>query len=385
MKNRAINIGTKSLVLLLNQDGSPAFLPNLYIISSKINLSEKRLSYICTVIKRAINFFKRENLSLEEMLINGDFDYLLKNISEFYNDYLQVYNLSNEAYNNHVSLLKEYFIWALKRYLSRSFNYFDNKEFYLIYFNKIESTFSSLERNKKNKNLGFKNIEDSYIVDLLSFLESKSELDSIKLKDYLIIRLLLETGIRIGELLNLKTTDVIFGETNSYIKILQSTTLLDTRFDKPRLKNSQSNRILYISDDLSKLLHHYIICLRRNVYKTKSKKIIHSFVFTSKFGYPLSKSSVQYLFNKINNELMNYRLSIEKLTPHKLRHTFAYNFLKYLVEEKKIELERAKDELKQICGWKPSSRMPELYAGKYIWEKANSHNINRINDYYNGK
>ncbi|MDR4950628.1 site-specific integrase [Chryseobacterium sp. ES2] len=385
MKNRVINIGTKSLVILLNEDGSPAFLPNLYIISSKINLSEKRLSYICTVIRRAINFFNEENLNLEEMLINGDYDCLLKKISKFYTDYLQVYNLSNEAYNNHVSLLKEYFIWALKRYLSRSLNYFDNKEFYIIYYNKIENTFSFLERNKKHKNLGFKNIEDNYIVDLLNFLENKSKLDCTKFKDYLIIRLLLETGIRIGELLNLKTTDIIFGKKNSYIKILQGTTLLDTRFDKPRIKNSQSNRILYISDELSHLLHYYIITFRRNVYKTKSKKIIHSFVFISKFGYPLSKSSIQYLFNKINNELMNYELDIEKLTPHKLRHTFAYNFLKYLVEEKNIELERAKDELKQICGWKPSSRMPELYAGKYIWEIANSHNINRINDYYNGK
>lgn len=67
-----------------------------------------------------------------------------------------------------------------------------------------------------------------------------------------------------------------------------------------------------------------------------------------------------------------------RVTPHSLRHTFAFTFIKHLIEEHDLNIDRAKDELRKICGWAASSTMPDLYAGRYIWEQSNNHNLQRI-------
>jgi hypothetical protein len=37
-------------------------------------------------------------------------------------------------------------------------------------------------------------------------------------------------------------------------------------------------------------------------------------------------------------------------TPHLLRHHFAEQYLEYLIEQENIDMERAKDKLRDICG-----------------------------------
>jgi hypothetical protein len=52
--------------------------------------------------------------------------------------------------------------------------------------------------------------------------------------------------------------------------------------------------------------------------------------------------------------------------------------LKYLIETKNIDMERAKDELRNICGWSINSSMPNYYARRYISLIANKHNMERV-------
>jgi hypothetical protein len=45
-------------------------------------------------------------------------------------------------------------------------------------------------------------------------------------------------------------------------------------------------------------------------------------------------------------------------------------------------LEEAKDELRKLGGWSVDSQIPNLYAARFIQEKANDSNIARIDSFY---
>ncbi|OCA71946.1 hypothetical protein BBI01_07255 [Chryseobacterium artocarpi] len=384
MKTSIINIANKDFVVLLNLDGVPLLMPNFYLITQKRNLSIKRLLYICTVFKRVYTFFQEHNKNLDDILINGEYDYLLKNILSFFQEYKPLNKLGNEAYNTHIFFVEEYIQWALKRYLLKNFHYKEKAQLESYYLERFYYLFKSFYIKKRINN-SYKDIRIEHLENIISQYQRKNARSKNNNRNLIILQLLLESGMRIGEVLNLKTTDVVFSK-NSYLKIIDHVNSNnDTRYDKPSIKNQQSNRVIFISDNLSEKIEDYILYDRRVTYKEQKSKVNHPFLFTSKLGKPLSKSSIQNIFNELNrvkdNDIIN-----TKITPHKFRHSFAFSFLKYLVEIKKIDLERAQDELKKICGWSPGSKMPQFYAGKYIWEKANQHNIERINkDYTNEK
>jgi integrase len=200
-----------------------------------------------------------------------------------------------------------------------------------------------------------------------------------RIRNYLIVKIFLSTGIRLGELLLLRTTSMAQEDANFYMSIAASLNPEDTRADLPDLKNSHSERIVAISEQLYVLSNHYILHLRRPVRKGKPMNLAHGFLFTSELGKPLSKGAVADMFRKINSTLhiLNQPPSV-RISPYVMRHTFADNFLQYLIEVRHLDMARAKDELRAVCGWTIDSPMPLHYAGRYISNIANQHNLDRI-------
>ncbi|MDG4655270.1 site-specific integrase, partial [Chryseobacterium arthrosphaerae] len=275
--------------------------------------------------------------------------------------------------------IRDYILWVINRQFSRCYS--KKRQLYETYTRKIENIFSVLQLKYKRKIQNFKNIGEDHIKKVIDKFSEKKDNHPLYYRNFLIIELLSETGIRAGELLNLKTFDILFN--SAIVKIIQSD-LVDSRANKPNLKNIQSNRGIAISNELVHQLEYFILTIRRITYKSKKSKLDHPYLFTSLLGRPLSKSSIQNLFDKINDEFPYFDSNnkLIKITPHSIRHTFSYSFIKYAIEEKEMEIDRAKDELRKICGWNAASTMPDLYAGKYIWEKANLHNLERIRKLY---
>lgn len=120
-------------------------------------------------------------------------------------------------------------------------------------------------------------------------------------RDQALIELLLDSGIRLGELANLNTNDV--DENRGVVKV----------FGKGSKKG-----LVYISETTAGLLRLYW-CDCRPQPKGEDK------YFLTQDGYPLTKGRVQKILERIGKKAgISARLS-----PHKLRHSYATLSLKY--------------------------------------------------------
>lgn len=108
---------------------------------------------------------------------------------------------------------------------------------------------------------------------------------------------------------------------------------------------------------------------------------------------PLSKSGLKKIIAVINEKMKSkypkffdksYVDSIDKISAHILRHTWAYMMLKHSYESglstynKVKAMESAVEILRKMAGWSLNSTMPYLYASRFISENANLANIQRI-------
>lgn len=118
-------------------------------------------------------------------------------------------------------------------------------------------------------------------------------------RNYYIVALLLNTGLRISELTNIKLSDIMLG-------------------NKKKLRvigKGNKQRIIPLNDvaiDIIKLA----IEDRKN-YKYAIEVLNSEYLFVSKKSEKLRSDSIEKIFGKYSNVI----------TPHKLRHVFATNFL----------------------------------------------------------
>jgi len=296
---RVITINnTRSQVILLKNNGTPFLLANLYLVTYKRNLSQKRLLYISTVLKRVTLYYEQQGENLELILLNGNYNYILLSISKFYNNYLSQYNLNDVAYQNHVVFIRDYFIWTLNRNLVRNYNNLEQNQSNQIYIFKLNNIFSVLHIGYKRKVQDFKDLDKEYVKQIISKFSDRKNISPCNYRNYLILKLFYETGIRIAELLNLKTFEIISSPNYSMIKILRSDTIVDKRADKANIKNIQSNRVIAISNELGLLLEIYIMKIRRITYASPNTKLNHPYLFTSQLGIHYLKAVFSFCLKK---------------------------------------------------------------------------------------
>jgi len=132
-------------------------------------------------------------------------------------------------------------------------------------------------------------------------------LDNVKFKknfsgfrDKLIIEIFYSTGMRLSELINIKIND--FDVSKGVIKVLGK-------------RNKE--RFIPLTKELQKSIDNYL------VFRAKHLQINHSHLLVTDFGKKLNPSMV---YRKVN-EILNGVTTLEKKSPHILRHTFATHML----------------------------------------------------------
>jgi len=150
-----------------------------------------------------------------------------------------------------------------------------------------------LDKNQKKKLL---NVVDE---DLHHAREKYPRLWLIRERDAVIVKLLLATGLRVGELCDLRLSDVSLGERKGSLLV--------------RNGKGRKQRVVAVNLELRKELSDWL------QIRPKAKS---DYLFIGQKGEPIHSRVVQRLMERYG-ELAG----LENITPHTLRHTFARGLL----------------------------------------------------------
>lgn len=134
-------------------------------------------------------------------------------------------------------------------------------------------------------------------------------LGSIRLRDRILLLMLLECGLRVGEIQKLRIEDVAWGaEVKSILKI------------SSHISKSRKSRTLPMSAQLRNLISKF---LQLRYPEAESYPPEHPLFPSRKAGRPITARQIQNICSQYSQKTIG-----RKIHPHTLRHTFATRLLK---------------------------------------------------------
>lgn len=236
----------------------------LYFLKKELNYSDYTVKNYQLDLT---DFFKYVNKS------NIDFLNIKNTHVRGYLKYLDTCNLKNTTISRRISALRTFYNYLLEKGLVKSNIFLNVKN-------------PKLEKKLPNY-LNYTEIEE-----LLASIDTKTDEG---LERRLLIEMFYSTGCRVGEMVNVKISDIDFY--NKTIKVMGK---------------GSKERIVYYGDYASKYLEDYL--------KNKDKK---GYLFTNKRGEKLTIEEVEYIVR----DIMKHISIKTHVTPHTLRHTFATHLL----------------------------------------------------------
>jgi len=269
---------------------------------------------------------------------------------------------------NRLRTIRDYILWFVDMYLSRT---------------KVGSlTFSSLKDNVKefkeriNARIpsksysslidGKEGLSEEELFHLLDLINRKSKNnpfrgDFLKSRNEVIFVLLIQFGLRKGELLNIKISDIDFRKKQLKI-IRRADDVADPRQNKPNVKTR--SRILPIPNNIMGIIEHYILDIRSKIRSAKNHEFL---IIASPSGKPLGLEAVAVMMRRLRKKFP--KLPVD-FSAHILRHTWNDNFSS-LMDKKDISEEREQQIRNYQMGWRDGSTMSENYSKRHIRTKAN--------------
>ena len=282
---------------------------------------------------------------------------LVKHLERFTGDTGEVVPLavrvvSPKYFNDRIDSCVLYFDYLVRRGIEKRRS--DDKMVSLIEdrFKKLKAKLVD-ERRAKDEDSSKHGLTQSELNALLIALNEPEIFGWSKattLRNQLIIRLFLSTGIRKSELLALNVKDCVTTKLRegkkAHIIVQQNVQEDDPREQIPHVKTR--SRIIVISDGLKELINEYKTF--RQKFRKANAATPYLFL-SSHFPYPpLAISSVDSIFTSIKATLPD----IKTLGSHRLRHTFFENF------DRTLHRENYSDDLRKklansLGGWSRKS------------------------------
>lgn len=175
-------------------------------------------------------------------------------------------------------------------------------------------------------------------------------------RNYLIVKLAIEGGLRRAAIAKLKLSDIKNDWFNPRIRITRTPDdSSDTRLDRPSQKTKA--HVTALSKDTMKRLIAYLEH-ERSTYPVSHT---HDFVFVAEKGpnkgKPLSLKGFDYVFSRLGKHLGFH------LTAHMIRHKWNEEFDDAAVKRGYSD-EKKEDIRKGAMGWSENSKMSEIYNAK---------------------
>jgi site-specific recombinase XerD len=254
------------------------------------------------MLDKLLNAFK-EKMVTEEISENTIRNYV-SDIKNFYKWYLEINfteNIEKVTYY-HLNAYKDYLIHnQRKKTSSINRNIQSLRNFFQFMISKKHIKKNPSEKIKflrQTKRTQPKALTKNDIHKLLSVTSHSSH--GTKKRNYAIIQLLLQTGIRVGEIVNLEIRDLTLYDRSGEIRIVNG--------------KGGKERTIPLNNYARKALRNYL----------EEKKLDdRRAVFLSKQNKKMTVRAVQKIIGNLAN-----KAGIANMSPHTLRHSFAINYLR---------------------------------------------------------
>lgn len=181
-----------------------------------------------------------------------------------------------------------------------------------------------------------------------------------KYRNELITLWLLSCGLRRGELLNIKISDLNFKEATVVVE-RRADDPGDPRTNQPKVKTR--GREIPLSAGLMDKTNTYIMNHRSAIRGVRK----HGFLFVaSDSGTPLSIPSLNKIFNVLKKKFPEFG---NNLFPHIMRHTWNDTFSKEM-DKNRVGEEQEKKARSYLMGWSETSGTAATYTRRHIRKKA---------------
>jgi len=370
----AINHPSGEIIpLLVDEDGLPIPSPNEFILSRR-SLSTNTLlrnTRELAVLYRWLKEHKidldlriRSNKLFSEAEINGSLvEYLRKDQAS------KKEVVSPHTFNLRLTTIRQYLIWLIDVHVSTL--PMTDVRYELIHEAKntlIRWTSKAFINAPKAGNINRKSLSEKEVNFLLECLhpenpEGFARFEAIKHRNYVMISLMLNCGLRPGELLSLRVEDIQIGAISAVTVTRRPPDPKDTRKPRPSIK--RNSKIIPIEDPaLVRFIDGYIVEWREVLESTSQKET--DYLILSDEGQPLSHPTLTQLFTRLRatypNELP------ETLTPKALRHTFSCR-MEQVLRKAGLEEDRRRQALALLRG-DSSLESQTVYIAQEIEDQA---------------
>ena len=383
--------GVRSVLLL--EDGVPVYYPTLYSTMALRRFSASRQRSVlysievlldwclCERIDLEARFERDEHLSQIEVLRLLDFcawtadtrKRLLMGVKILPSSYQQV---SRDMAALRIHAIRDYLNF-LYRHLARGR---DKADITRAFSETIKSYKPRIKKHAKNNVVALSDEQLAAITEKLipDHPENPWKDKAVQLRNLLIFNVLLETGMRRGELAGLYVGDIKGAEVSIYRR---QNNPLETRKQAPSVKTGE--RTIPIPDSLAQLIDNYVMAHRGSIKAARK----HPYLFVShrkNLGKHMSLNAIAEVFKSAKAVLPE----LKGLTPHKLRHHMNYRISRMIDQRYKdatpFEKAAADEEARSyLMGWSADSKMQQLYNRRYNQEEAGRMLVersNRLND-----
>lgn len=350
----------------------PIYHPNLFITTQLRNKSDSFSTMLSAANNIAIllRFLEDRNINLEERILGRDLfeTYELDDLRDFTQQ-----RFSKVADEGVVSSITHYMrLTTIAQYISWYANHLIKlpSTVEARQIKRVETQIKSRRPVKRGRNRDQdRSLDEVQLEALFEIIKVGSEHnpfgEQVQRRNRLMILILYYLGIRGGELLNLRISDINFAKHQLKI-VRRADEKDDPRIQEPNAKTLE--RTIPLGELLSKELHEYIAGDRRKVTNAKRNNFL--FITHKKgptIGQPISKSSYYKIFNIVKSVAPQ----LYELTGHKLRHTWNRKFSEKMDSMDEPASEEKQDQIRSyIMGWKQGSGTSTHYNKRFVQEQA---------------
>ncbi|BEN22255.1 TPA: tyrosine-type recombinase/integrase [Serratia marcescens] len=375
IKKFVMSNGERGCLVLDKETQLPVYYQNLYLTTNVRNRSAtaSTMEIVATNLLILSNFLKSrkiniiDRIEIKEFLSVAEVDDLIRYARQRF-DKQKITNvrlikgdqIARRTFGYRIHVFSSYLNWlcGLLHSIKGIHARYEVESF-------IESIRAHLPLNKslsmndrKDKSLSKEEIKKMF--ELLEIEGSQNPFQKdVQVRNRLIFTLLLNCGLRAGELLNLKVNDL--NPRDYTLSIFRRHDCIeDRRLNQPLVKTGE--REIPLSDELALEILDYI-----NNYRNKyTKKKKHDFLFVTHsscktVGEPLSVSA----YEKIISTIKKSSPELKNLSGHKLRHSWNY-FYSSEIDDSNLDISRKSGLRCYLMGWSKDSKMSENYNFKHI-------------------